>query len=78
MKAIQVMLDEDLLERLDANEEVQRDGRSAVLRRAAAEYLERRRREAITAQYRKAYSGTTGGLGEEFGGWEDQGVWPVE
>jgi metal-responsive CopG/Arc/MetJ family transcriptional regulator len=75
MKAIQVMLDEDLLERLDSNEEVQRDGRSAVLRRAATEYLERRRKEAVAAQYRKAYS-EAGGLGEEFEGWEDQGAWP--
>ncbi|HKH43941.1 MAG TPA: ribbon-helix-helix protein, CopG family [Thermoanaerobaculia bacterium] len=77
MKAIQVMLDEDLLGRLDASEEVQRDGRSAVLRRAAAEYLERRRRETIAAQYRAAYSDGAG-LGEEFDGWEDQGAWPGE
>jgi len=77
MKAIQVMLDEDLLGRLDASEEVQRDGRSAVLRRAAVEYLQRRRREAVAAQYRKAYSDGAG-LGEEFEGWEDQGAWPDE
>jgi len=77
MKAIQVMLDEELLERLDSSEEVQREGRSAVLRRAAAEYLQRRRREVIAAQYQKAYS-EAGGLGEGFEGWEDQGAWPDE
>jgi metal-responsive CopG/Arc/MetJ family transcriptional regulator len=77
MKAIQVMLDEDLLARLDESEEVRQEGRSAVLRRAAAEYLERRRRETITTQYRKAYSGGAG-LGEEFSGWEEQGSWPNE
>jgi metal-responsive CopG/Arc/MetJ family transcriptional regulator len=44
MKAIQVMLAEELLARLDASEEVQAEGRSAVLRRAAAEYLDRRRK----------------------------------
>jgi metal-responsive CopG/Arc/MetJ family transcriptional regulator len=77
MKAIQVVLDEDLLARLDASEEVKTEGRSAVLRRAAAEYLARRRRESITDQYRKAYSDGSG-LGEELEGWEDQGSWPEE
>jgi predicted transcriptional regulator len=77
MRAIQVMLDEDLLARLDENEEVRQEGRSAVLRRAAAEYLDRQRREAVAAQYRKAYSDGAG-LGEEFTGWENQGSWPDE
>lgn len=77
MKAIQVMLDEALLAQLDSSEEVQAEGRSAVLRRATAEYLNRRRRETIAEQYRAAYSDTAG-LGEEFEGWEDQGSWPAE
>ena len=55
MSAIQVMLDEVLLDRLDQDEEVKRDGRSAVLRRADDWYLRHRRQEAIAAQYRKAY-----------------------
>jgi metal-responsive CopG/Arc/MetJ family transcriptional regulator len=74
MKAIQVVLDEDLLDRLDASKEVKAEGRSAVLRRATAEYLARRRREAISNQYRKAYSDGPG-LGEESEGWEKQGSW---
>jgi metal-responsive CopG/Arc/MetJ family transcriptional regulator len=77
MKAIQVMLDEELMARLDASEEVKAEGRSAVLRRAAAEYLDRRRRDAIADQYRKAYVGGAA-LGNEFEGWEDQGSWPEE
>jgi metal-responsive CopG/Arc/MetJ family transcriptional regulator len=76
MKAIQVTLDEELLARLDADEEVVRDGRSAVLRRAANEYLRRRRRRAIAEQYAEAY-GSTPGLGVDFEGWEDEGAWPV-
>ena len=75
MKAIQVTFDEDLLARLDADHEVRREGRSAVLRRAAAEYLERQRRRSIAEQYRRAY-GDDPGLGDEFDGWENQGVWP--
>jgi len=77
MKAVQVMLDEELLERLDADREVQSEGRSAVLRRAALAYLERRRRQEIAERYRQAYSDGQG-LGEEFEGWENQGEWPPE
>jgi hypothetical protein len=39
MKSIPVMFDEPLLQRLDADEEVKRDGRSAALRRAAAAFM---------------------------------------
>ena len=77
MKAIQVMLDERLLEKLDATDEVQKEGRSAVLRRAVEAYLRQHTRASIVSQYRKAYRGHQG-LGKEFAGWEDQGVWPDE
>ena len=75
MKAIQITLDDELLRRLDADEEVRRDGRSAVLRRAAAEYLARRRKRAVAEQYARAYA-KDAGLGEEFSGWQDEGAWP--
>jgi predicted transcriptional regulator len=75
MKPIQIMIDERLLERLDADQEVRRDGRSAVARRAIADYLRRRRSRAIADGYRRAY-GTAQGLGEEFEGWEAEGTWP--
>lgn len=75
MKAIQITLDEALLARLDADAEVRRDGRSAVLRRAADEYLRRRRKRAIADQYAKAYQGGDG-LGDEFSAWEQEGTWP--
>lgn len=77
MKAIQVMLDEQLLEKLDATEEVRKEGRSAVLRRAVEAYLRQHARASIAAQYRKAYR-VAPGLGKEFAGWEDQGTWPTE
>jgi hypothetical protein len=75
MKPIQVLFDERLLRRLDSDDEVRRDGRSAVLRRAAAEYLRRRRTRRISEAYRRAYASETG-LGEEWSGWEREGVWP--
>jgi metal-responsive CopG/Arc/MetJ family transcriptional regulator len=77
MKAIQFTIDEQLLAELDACDEAQADGRSAVLRRALAEYLRRMRRAAIAEQYARAYA-RKAGLGKEFEGWEDQGQWPEE
>lgn len=75
MKAIQISMDEALLARLDADEEVKRDGRSAVFRRAVSEYLRNRRDNEIREGYRAAY-GQSPGLGKEFDGWESQGSWP--
>ena len=47
MKAIQITFDERLLEKLDSDEEVKREGRSAVIRRAVADYLRKKRRATI-------------------------------
>jgi metal-responsive CopG/Arc/MetJ family transcriptional regulator len=59
LKAIQITMDESLLKALDAEEEVRRDGRSAVLRRVVADYLRRRAEQRIDAQYRRAYASGT-------------------
>ena len=77
MKAIQITVDDELLARLDADEEVQRDGRSAVFRRAAAAYLRARRQRTVAEQYAKAYAGRSGPVAE-LSGWEDEGSWPAE
>ena len=77
MKAIQISFDEKLLERLDATDEVRRDGRSAVLRRATVEYLKKKQRHTIAERYKRAYGPDTG-LGDELEGWEEQGGWPTE
>ena len=77
MKTIQIMMDEELLARLDKAEEVRQLGRSAVLRRATGEYLARQRRVEIARQYRKAY-GAHDALGDEFKGWEDEAAWMNE
>jgi metal-responsive CopG/Arc/MetJ family transcriptional regulator len=77
MRPIQVLIDEVLLAELDADDEVRREGRSAVLRKAVRDYLKRRRRQAIARQYRDAYANGHG-LGDEFEAWEKQGRWPPE
>jgi metal-responsive CopG/Arc/MetJ family transcriptional regulator len=75
MKPVQVLMDEALLRRLDSDDEVRKHGRSAVLRRAAADYLRRSRSKRIADAYRHAY-GKDGELGDEFAGWENEGSWP--
>jgi metal-responsive CopG/Arc/MetJ family transcriptional regulator len=75
MKAIQITVDNDLLERLDADREVQELGRSAVFRRAVDAYLRQRHRRDIANAYQKAYGDGTRKPGE-FDGWADEGVWP--
>jgi metal-responsive CopG/Arc/MetJ family transcriptional regulator len=73
MKAIQITVDDRLLAELDADEEVKRDGRSAVLRRAVAAYLRRKRRASIAEEYRRGYGRGSAG---ELAGWADEGSWP--
>jgi hypothetical protein len=77
MKTIQVTLDESLLAELDETTDVARHGRSAVTRRAIAEYLSRRRNVEIRQRYEAAYGGG-GDLGAELAGWEEQRAWPDE
>ena len=73
MKAIKVTFDEALLERLDRHPAVQRQGRSAVLREAVADYLTRREAEEIERRYREGYGAIPPA---EFDGWTDEGVSP--
>ena len=75
MKAIRVLFDEALLARLDADDEVRQDGRSAVLRRAAKEYLRRPRARKTVEAYRRAY-GQRRGPDDELDGWPAEGAWP--
>ena len=71
-------MDEKLLNALDADEEVRRLGRSAVLRKIVAEYIDYRRRKTVASQYRLAYGEAEEGLGAGFEGWENEGIWPGE
>ena len=72
------MFEEALLAELDGTAEVREKGRSAVLRQLTSDFLRRRRRQEIDAQYERAYAGVDNPLGRDFEGWEDEGVWPPE
>lgn len=73
MKAIQITLDEKLLDRLDRDEEVKKRGRSAVIRNAVAAYLVKKRRESVAESYRRGYAKK---IDSELSGWAEEGVWP--
>lgn len=77
MKPIQLLIDQPLLLRLDADPEVKQVGRSEVLRRAAAAYLRRSRSRRVAEAYAKAY-GQDAGLGDDWAGWEAEGAWPAK
>lgn len=76
MRAIQITFDEGLLETLDRDEEVQRNGRSAVIRRAVTDYLRKKQREAIAEAYRRGYGKHP--ADSDLDGWADEGSWPDE
>ena len=76
MKAIQITFDEQLLETLDRDEEVKQNGRSAVIRRAVADYLRKKRRDSIAEAYQRGYSEHP--ADSDLGNWTDQGIWPDE
>lgn len=75
MKPVQVLFDEELLAELDADEQVQKVGRSRVLRQLAASYLKRCREAGVDARYVAGY-GEGPRVAEELEGWEEEGVWP--
>ena len=74
MKAIQITVDDGLLERFDSCEEVRARGRSAVFRQAVADYLAKREAEEITRALLAAYG--PGTPPDELEGWAGEDVWP--
>jgi hypothetical protein len=74
MKAVQIFFEERLLEALDADEKVKRQGRSVVLQQLASEYLHKRRDQQIREEYQQAYKASSD-LGPEWEGWEDEAQW---
>jgi metal-responsive CopG/Arc/MetJ family transcriptional regulator len=75
MKPVQVLFEDDLLQRLDRDPVVQARGRSAVLRELAAGYLARQREREIDAAYDRGY-GSGISIEAELDGWVAEGVWP--
>jgi metal-responsive CopG/Arc/MetJ family transcriptional regulator len=77
MKPVQILMDEELLERLDEDDEVRLSGRSKVLRGLVSAYLESQRDARLDAQYTQGY-GDGLRVSEELDGWGEEGSWPEE
>jgi len=75
MRAIQVTFDDELLQHLDADPEVKKLGRSAVLRRAAVAYLKRKRGREIDERLERGYRAHPP---TEFAAWSGEDSWPDE
>jgi metal-responsive CopG/Arc/MetJ family transcriptional regulator len=76
--AVQFTIDEQLLDRIDRDPEVERDGRSAFLRRAAEQYLKRQAAARLREQYRRAY-GKKKPFPDDYGPWPPKDLtWPEE
>ena len=78
MKAVQVSLDTDLLERIDNDPDAQAWGRSAFIRRAVRTYLREKERRHIDDRLRDAYSGVADAMLAEVGDLLGAQVWPDE
>jgi metal-responsive CopG/Arc/MetJ family transcriptional regulator len=76
VKAVQVSLDRDLLERIDRDPETKERGRSAFLRSAAQLYLAAKKKRRIDLQIRKAYEGAADAILEEIEDLMRTQAWP--
>ena len=77
MRAIQFTIDAALLRRVDQDPEVKQRGRSAFLRHAIAEYLDRKRAGEIRTAYRRGYQASPP-VPDELGPWIEGQAWPEE
>ena len=77
-RSVQISLDQELLEQVDREPEAQRDGRSALIRRALRVYLELKRRREIDQAYLQGYGGQADEVFGEFAELLKGQSWPDE
>jgi predicted transcriptional regulator len=77
-KPVQISIDSELLDRIDADPETRTNGRSAFVRTAVEHYLARKRRGRIEAQIADAYGGQADAMLDEVSGLIDAQAWPDE
>lgn len=77
-RPIQISVDEELLQRIDADPEVLEHGRSAFIRAAVRLYLRARERRAVDDAIRSAYAGEADDLLGEIEGLVGGQSWPAE
>ena len=77
-KAVQISLEETLLERIDTDPETRERGRSAFIRSAVRCYLREKEREANDQRLRDAYQGRADELAAEIVDLLDDQAWPAD
>ena len=77
-KPVQISIDTELLERIDADPETRTRGRSALVRVAIGEYFVRKERRRIEAQIADAYRDRAGAMLAETVDLMDAQAWPDE
>ncbi len=75
-RPVQISMDEELLERIDADPEAVQDGRSAFLRRAASFYLAAKARREIDEAITTAYAGQADTMAAEIAEFMEVQGWP--
>lgn len=75
MRAIQITMDEGLLQRLDDDEHARDVGRSALIRELLARYLAEQEERRIVEAYRRGY-GAAPVATDEFSVEEERDPWP--
>ena len=76
-KPVQISIDIDLLEQIDADPEVRERGRSAFVRRAVRYYLTAKERHELEARIAKAYDGEADALIDEVAELIGAQQWPA-
>jgi metal-responsive CopG/Arc/MetJ family transcriptional regulator len=75
MRAVQILIDEDLLREIDQQAKRSKTDRSKLLRLAAARYLQELKRRSLEFQHRAGYEGQPSER-EEVDAWQDVQAWP--
>jgi metal-responsive CopG/Arc/MetJ family transcriptional regulator len=75
MKAVQIVFDDDLLRQVDREARQAKSNRSALVRKALREHLQRRRIRELEARHRAGYERHPA---TEFDVWDRVSVWPEE
>ena len=75
-KPVQISLDTDLLERIDADPETQARGRSAFVRSAIERYLRTKKRQQVDAQIAASYRGRADVMRDEIDDLMEAQEWP--
>ena len=76
-RPIQISMDEELLARIDSDEDAIREGRSAFLRAAASFYLAAKKRRETDRRIVDAYSEQADELIDEIAEFMDLQEWPA-